>query len=112
MLNLLSNAVKFSPDRGLIRIDAVRTDAGVEISVSDSGIGIPREELESVFDKFHQVGAKAIREGTGLGLAITKALVEQHGGRIWLESKPGEGSRFTFSIPDRSASSASAACAG
>ena len=101
LFNLLSNAVKFTPEGGRIRLDAAGRDGLVEISVSDSGIGIPKEEQESVFDKFHQVNetATAVREGTGLGLAITKALVEQHGGRIWLESDPGKGSRFTFTIP-------------
>ena len=70
------------------------------MSVSDTGIGIPKEQHEAVFDKFYQVGSttKGVREGTGLGLAITKALVEEHGGRIWLESEPGKGSRFTFTI--------------
>jgi PAS domain S-box-containing protein len=106
LFNLLSNAVKFSPEGGFIRLEAVRSPHLVEISVSDNGIGIPAGEQESVFDKFHQVGSKAVREGTGLGLAITRALVEQHGGRIWLESEPGKGSRFTFTIPDRDAAAA------
>jgi signal transduction histidine kinase len=70
------------------------------MSVSDTGIGIPAAQHEAVFDKFYQVGAttKGVREGTGLGLAITKSLVEKHGGRIWVESEPGKGSRFTFTI--------------
>ena len=73
----------------------------IEISVSDTGIGIAQEQHEAVFDKFYQVGSttKGVREGTGLGLAITKALVQEHGGGIWLESEPGKGSRFTFTIP-------------
>jgi PAS domain S-box-containing protein len=101
LFNLLSNAVKFSFQGGTIRVDAIRAGGLVEISISDTGIGIPREEQEFVFDKFHQVceTTKHVREGTGLGLAITKALVEQHGGRIWLESELGKGSRFTFTIP-------------
>jgi PAS domain S-box-containing protein len=103
LFNLLSNAVKFSPVGGMVRVDAVRNGGFVEISVSDNGPGIPREEQAAVFDKFHQVGAvdKGVREGTGLGLPITRALVEQHGGHIWLESEPGKGSRFTFTIPER-----------
>jgi signal transduction histidine kinase len=64
-------------------------------------VGIPPEEHESIFEKFHQVGANigGVREGTGLGLPITRRLVEEHGGRIWLESEPGRGSRFTFTVP-------------
>ena len=102
LFNLLSNAVKFTPEGGRIRVDGARPAmAFLEISVSDTGIGIPKEQHEAVFDKFYQVGAttKGVREGTGLGLAITKALVEEHGGRIWVESEPGKGSRFTFTIP-------------
>jgi signal transduction histidine kinase len=70
------------------------------MAVSDTGVGIPKEQHEAVFDKFYQLGAttKGVREGTGLGLAITKALVEKHGGRIWLASEPGKGSRFAFTI--------------
>ena len=101
LYNLLSNAVKFTPEGGAVRVEAAVSNGFVEVSVSDTGIGIPKEERESVFNMFHQVGAttKGVREGTGLGLAITKHLVEQHGGRIWLESELGKGSRFTFTIP-------------
>jgi PAS domain S-box-containing protein len=100
LFNLLSNALKFTPAGGKIRIDGGLRDGFLEISVGDTGIGIPKEQHETVFDKFYQVGAttKGVREGTGLGLAISKALVEEHGGRIWLESEPGKGSRFTFTI--------------
>lgn len=101
LLNLLSNSVKFTPEGGQIRIDARENPGFMTISVSDTGIGIPKEEQAAVFDKFHQVGAstKGIREGTGLCLAITKALVEQHGGSIWLDSEPGKGTCFTFTMP-------------
>lgn len=100
LYNLLSNAVKFTPERGNIRLEGQLRDEFVEISVTDTGIGIPREQHEAVFDKFYQVGAttKGVREGTGLGLAITKALVEEHGGWIRVNSAPGKGSRFTFTI--------------
>lgn len=103
LYNLLSNAVKFTPEGGRVRIDVGTNEGLVEISVSDTGVGIPPEEHASVFDKFYQVGAttKGVREGTGLGLAITKRLVEEHGGRIWLQSEPNKGSRFTFAIPFR-----------
>ncbi len=102
LYNLLSNAVKFTPDGGKVWIEAaVEVDSIVTISVVDTGIGIAADEHESVFDKFYQVGptTKGVREGTGLGLAITKRLVEQHGGKLWLESEPGKGSRFTFALP-------------
>lgn len=100
LFNLLSNAVKFTPENGKVGVEAHLRDEFVEISVTDTGIGIPAEQHEAVFDRFYQLGAttKGVREGTGLGLAITKALVEEHGGRIRVESEPGKGSRFTFTI--------------
>jgi PAS domain S-box-containing protein len=100
LFNLLSNALKFTPEGGKVAVEAALRNGFIEISVSDTGIGIPKDQHEAVFDKFYQVGAttKGVREGTGLGLAISKALVEEHGGRIWLESEPGRGSRFTFTI--------------
>jgi len=105
LFNLLSNAVKFTPEGGRIRVEAHPCDEFVEVSVTDTGIGIPSAEHATVFDKFYQVGntTKGVREGTGLGLAITRSLVEEHGGRIWLESEVGKGSRFTFTIPFESA---------
>jgi len=101
LFNLLSNAVKFTPEGGRIRVDAQARDEFLEVSVTDTGLGIPPEEHETVFDKFYQVGntTKGVREGTGLGLAITRSLVEEHGGKIWVESEVGKGSRFTFTIP-------------
>lgn len=105
LYNLLSNAVKFTPKGGSVRVEAEPDGDFARISVVDTGIGIPREEQKSVFDSFHQVGATTVgvREGTGLGLPITKRLVEEHGGSIWLESEPGEGSRFSFTIPLKAA---------
>ncbi len=99
--NLLSNAVKFTPQGGKVRIESARDGDFARISVTDTGIGIRPVEHEAIFDEFHQVGAttKGVKEGTGLGLAITKRLVEQHGGKIWVESKPGKGSRFSFTLP-------------
>ena len=101
LLNLLSNAVKFTSEGGSVLVECSSHDQVAQFCVSDSGLGIPRHEHETIFDKFHQVGTttKGIREGTGLGLAITKHLVEQHNGRIWVESEPGKGSRFYFTIP-------------
>ena len=100
MYNLLSNAVKFTPEGGHVRIGAQQKDGFVEISVADTGVGIPKTEQEAIFDPFYQAArTKLVHEGTGLGLAITKRLVEQHGGRIWLQSDPGQGSLFTFTLP-------------
>jgi PAS domain S-box-containing protein len=100
LYNLLNNALKFTPAGGRVQVGAAMRDGFLEVSVSDTGVGIPQDQHEAVFDKFYQVGTttKGVREGTGLGLAITKALVEEHGGRIWVESQPGKGSRFTFTI--------------
>jgi PAS domain S-box-containing protein len=101
LINLLSNAVKFTPPDGEVRVLAESTDGYVAITVADTGIGIAPEHHQEIFDKFRQLGptSKGIREGTGLGLAITKKLVEQHGGEIRVESAPGKGSRFTFTLP-------------
>lgn len=100
LLNLLSNAVKFTPAGGSVTLRTGPLQDQVAISVSDTGIGIPAEQHDAIFDRFHQVGSttKGVREGTGLGLAITKTLVEKMGGRIWVESEVGQGSRFTFTL--------------
>ena len=101
LYNLLSNAVKFTAEHGKIGVSAAASDGWVEVSVEDNGIGIAEEEQAAVFDKFYQVRSvsKGGKEGTGLGLAITKQLVEMHQGRIWVESRLGEGSRFHFTMP-------------
>ncbi len=101
LLNLLSNAVKFSPAGSFINITATGERDFALIMVEDQGIGIRKEDQEVIFDEFRQVGTanSGVKEGTGLGLAITKNLVEQQGGKIWLESAAGEGSRFFFAIP-------------
>ena len=101
MLNLLSNAVKFMPDGGSIFVAARRNGAMVEVSVADSGAGIAPEDQGVVFEEFRQVGRDMARqaEGTGLGLPLTKRFVELHGGQIRLESAPGKGSTFAFTIP-------------
>ena len=101
LLNLLTNAVKFTPEGGKVWIESSFHAGFLCLSVQDTGIGIPLAEHETVFEKFYQVGAttKGVREGTGLGLAITRRLVELHGGRIWVDSKPGEGSKFSFTLP-------------
>jgi len=103
LYNLLTNAVKFTPEKGTIDVASTRVDGEVQVSVADTGPGIAREDHERIFDEFQQteVGS-AQREGTGLGLALSKRLVELHGGRIWVESEPGHGSRFVFTLPIRS----------
>jgi signal transduction histidine kinase len=103
VLNLLSNAIKFTPEGGRIQIRAVPVDGMVEISVSDTGVGIAPEDQEAIFEEFRQVGTAAKKvEGTGLGLALSRKFVELHGGRIWVTSQVGVGSTFTFTIPVRS----------
>ncbi len=100
-LLLLSNAVKFTPEDGTISLATKLLEGFVHIYVQDSGVGISPKDQAVVFDEFRQVGetTRGIKEGTGLGLAIAKRLVEMHGGKIWLESVPGKGSRFTFTLP-------------
>ncbi len=102
--NLVANAVKFTPDRGSVNCTACHseTDGWVEISITDTGIGIKPEDLKRIFDPFEQVNGSEGRQhkGTGLGLSLTKKLVELHGGRIWAESAgEGKGSRFRFTLP-------------
>jgi signal transduction histidine kinase len=101
LLNLLSNAVKFTPDGGRITLEAAPADGCVEISVTDTGMGIATEDQDAIFEEFRQVGEDSTRkrEGTGLGLTLTKKFVEMHGGRIWVKSQPGKGSTFTFTLP-------------
>jgi signal transduction histidine kinase len=102
LLNLLSNALKFTPEAGRIDVRAAVRDSTVEISVTDTGVGIALEDQETVFEEFRQVGVAAKKvEGTGLGLAISKKLIELHGGRIWVESTVGSGSTFAFTLPLR-----------
>ena len=102
LLNLLSNAVKFTPEGGRIAINAKQVEKAVEISVSDTGIGIAPEDQPKIFEEFRQVGSDYSHkvEGTGLGLTLAKKFVELHGGRIWVQSEPGHGSTFTFTLPN------------
>ncbi|HET7873236.1 MAG TPA: PAS domain-containing sensor histidine kinase, partial [Terriglobales bacterium] len=101
LYNLLSNAVKFTPNDGLVWVETAAEGKWLHIVVGDTGIGISTEEHESIFEKFYQVGSttKGTREGTGLGLPITSKLVQLHGGTIHVESQPGQGSRFFFTLP-------------
>jgi signal transduction histidine kinase len=109
LTNLIGNAIKFTAEGGKILITAQPTSRErksgyrdmLAISVKDTGIGIPSEHLDTIFEKFHQVDGSLHRSvsGTGLGLAITKGLVEAHQGKIWVESEMGKGSTFTFTLP-------------
>jgi CheY-like chemotaxis protein len=102
--NLLGNAVKFTPAGGRIVVGARCVDDTVQVFVSDNGIGVAAGDQERIFEAFSQAGAgpQPKTEGTGLGLTLSRQIVELHGGRLWLESRAGEGSTFTFSLPTRS----------
>jgi PAS domain S-box-containing protein len=101
LYNLLSNAIKFTPNGGRVWMESSIVEGSVCILVGDTGIGIASEDQQPIFESFRQASAttKGVREGTGLGLAITTKLVEHHGGKIWVESEPGKGSRFFFTLP-------------
>jgi signal transduction histidine kinase len=103
LLNLLSNAVKFTPAGGRVEMTAVPADGSVEVAVTDTGVGIAPEDQAAIFEEFRQVGTDQARkrEGTGLGLALAKKFVELHGGTIWVKSQVGQGSTFTFTLPER-----------
>jgi signal transduction histidine kinase len=102
VLNLLSNAIKFTPEGGRIEVRAVPVGGSVEVSVSDTGVGIAPEDHDAVFEEFRQVGTSvAKQEGTGLGLTLCRKFVELHGGKLWVTSQVGVGSTFTFTIPVR-----------
>ena len=99
--NLLDNAMKYTPAGGKVTISLKYSQKEIELSVKDSGIGIPKDQQERVFAKFFR-GANVLRmetEGTGLGLFITRNIIEAHGGRIWFESEEGKGTTFHFALP-------------
>ena len=103
LVNLLSNAIKFSPPQSQVHLEAEQIANEIVFRVCDRGRGIPAAQLESIFERFHQVDASDSRQmgGTGLGLAICRSIVQQHGGKIWVESVLSEGSTFSFTIPHR-----------
>jgi two-component system phosphate regulon sensor histidine kinase PhoR len=100
MVNLLDNALKYTPENGSITISAKEADGIVAIKITDTGIGIPTNDLPRIFERFYRVDTARSREqgGTGLGLAIVKHIIQQHGGSIAVESTPGKGSTFTVSM--------------
>ncbi|HET7677191.1 MAG TPA: response regulator [Candidatus Limnocylindrales bacterium] len=103
LYNLISNAIKFTPDGGEVRVECEAGGEELRVSVIDTGVGIAPEDQARVFEEFSQVGDAERRQGgTGLGLALTRRLIEAHGGRIELESRPGAGSRFTVVLPRES----------
>jgi signal transduction histidine kinase len=99
LINLLENAVKYSPPEGEITLGADLETENVIIWVQDSGPGIPAEEKEHIFDKFTRLNPKGSQKGFGLGLAYCRLAIEGHGGRIWVDSELGKGSRFSFTLP-------------
>jgi len=101
LANLVSNAIKYAPSGGEIRITGDTTDRGVRMSIADQGLGIPKDQLDKVFDRFHTVQGRegATMEGPGIGLYIVRHLVVLHGGSISVESEFGEGSTFTIDLP-------------
>ena len=101
MLNLLSNAIKYTDDGGSIQVSLNKVNNDVIISVKDSGVGIPKDKLELIFDRFGQVNSILSRrcEGSGIGLSIVKSIVEMHGGKIEVFSEVGKGTEFVFNIP-------------
>jgi two-component system, OmpR family, sensor histidine kinase KdpD len=99
VMNLGENAIKYTPEGAEIVIAATQTETAIEISVKDNGPGIPRKELPQIFDKFHRAEVTKRVPGSGIGLAICKGIVEAHGGQIWVESEPGKGATFRFTLP-------------
>ena len=101
--NLISNAIKYSPDGGTIRVGGRVHQNHMEIYVSDEGVGIPMDKQSRLFEPFYRVDSSLSRrtQGVGLGLFLCKAIIGGHGGRIWVESTPGQGSTFRFTLPLR-----------
>lgn len=99
--NLLSNAIKYSPDGGQIRVSGRTDDHQVYVAVTDEGIGIPKDEQENIFGRFYRVrsGVSERTQGAGLGLYFVRSVIQAHGGRVWVESRPGQGSTFVFTLP-------------
>lgn len=105
--NLISNAIKYTHQNGTVIVSTVKGLGEIEVFVEDTGEGIPKEYHENIFDKFVQVntGKERVKKGTGLGVALAKNIVEHHGGRIWVESEKGKGSKFVFTLPIKQAMS-------
>ncbi|HLH25247.1 MAG TPA: HAMP domain-containing sensor histidine kinase [Chloroflexota bacterium] len=101
LANLISNAIKYSPAGGPVQVTITSTAAEAHVSVADQGLGIPPDQMDDIFRPFERLHTDEVVEGLGLGLTIAKGIVEAHGGRIWVESAPGQGSTFHFTLPLR-----------
>jgi two-component system phosphate regulon sensor histidine kinase PhoR len=101
LLNLLDNAVKYTPAGGSIKIDTRESDKFLQVNISDTGIGIPAEDLTRIFERFYRVDKARSRElgGTGLGLSIVRNIISAHSGEVWVRSEYGRGSTFSFTLP-------------
>ena len=99
LVNLLHNAIKFTPPGGNIGISARVEGSDILVSIADTGVGIPADDLPRIFERFYKADKARAGKGTGLGLAIARHIVEAHGGRIWAESVEGRGSTFHFTLP-------------
>jgi two-component system phosphate regulon sensor histidine kinase PhoR len=99
VLNLVHNAIKFTPAHGTITVSAQADQGALVVTVADTGVGVPEEEMPRLFERFYKADRARSSEGTGLGLAIAKHIVQAHGGVIWVDSVVGKGSRFSFTLP-------------
>jgi len=114
LTNLIGNAIKYAPDGGAIGVTSRREGAGLHLMVRDSGIGIPADALETVFERYARVesGPGRAIQGTGLGLPIVREIVGLHGGTVWAESEPGRGATFHVTLPLLVGDAATAAAGG
>ena len=107
--NLMSNAIKFTPEGGVVTVVVARDDGTVHLEVKDTGVGIPPDEVQKLFERFFRASTSSVASGTGLGLSITKSIVEAHRGKIWVESTLGEGTTFLVDLPLQAPPAAAAA---
>ena len=100
MINLITNAIKYSPQASQVIVSLIQTDTGIKVGVKDFGFGIPENKWELIFSRFYRIeGLSPHISGLGIGLFISKEIIERHNGKIWLESKPDEGTTFWFTLP-------------
>ena len=107
--NLISNAVKFTPEGGTVTVTAAPNGEAVHLEIADTGVGIPADEMEKLFDRFFRASTSAVAQGTGLGLSIVKSIVDVHGGTIAVESTEGVGTTFVVDLPVHANAETSAA---